>query len=248
MTDDTAPANEPVPEPPPTAGDPSPEAMALPPGGDDTALPSGGDDPGPPGGRRRGLVVGFAVGLALVLGAVSVLLVVGAAGRNGKKDNGVATAGGTPSHSSGASPAASWDGGVQFAKCMRENGVPDFPDPQVDGNGAGGGIRMAVPDGADRQKVQTATEKCRQFMPNGGQPPKMSAEQLEQARKMSQCMREHGITNFPDPQADGGIMITQGPDSTDMNPDNPKFKAADQACSQYRPSGGPGGGHVEGPK
>jgi hypothetical protein len=191
--------------------------------------------------------VGFAVGLALVLGAVSVLLVVGAAGRNGKKDNGVATAGGTASHSPGASPAASWDGGVQFAKCMRENGVPDFPDPQVDAGG-GGGMTMTMPEGADRQKVQAATEKCRQFMPNGGQAPKLSAEQLEAARKMSQCMRDHGITNFPDPQADGGIMITQGPDSTDLSPDNPKFKAAQQACSQYMPSGGPAGGRVQGAK
>ena len=35
--------------------------------------------------------------------------------------------------------------GLAFAQCMRENGVPDFPDPQV--NGDGGMIMGGGPDG-----------------------------------------------------------------------------------------------------
>jgi hypothetical protein len=47
------------------------------------------------------------------------------------------------------------------ARCMRENGVPDFPDPQPDG-----GLRIEVPKG-DVTAFEAAMEKCRQLMPGG---------------------------------------------------------------------------------
>jgi hypothetical protein len=47
----------------------------------------------------------------------------------------------------------------------------------------------------------------------------------------ARCMRQHGI-NIPDPKPDGGIHI-EG-----VNPDDPKFKAAEQACQQYQPDPG----------
>jgi hypothetical protein len=51
----------------------------------------------------------------------------------------------------------------------------------------------------------------------------------------SKCMREHGITDFPDPQPGGGIAIQAGPGS-DLDPDNPQFKAADEACKSLLPT------------
>jgi hypothetical protein len=47
----------------------------------------------------------------------------------------------------------------EHARCMRENGIPDFPDPQPDG-----GIRVQIPKG-DMEAFEAASEKCRQFMP-----------------------------------------------------------------------------------
>lgn len=52
----------------------------------------------------------------------------------------------------------------------------------------------------------------------------------------SQCMRKHGVADFPDPDSDGHIMIKAGPGS-DLAPDNPTFKAADAACKALRPAG-----------
>jgi hypothetical protein len=52
-------------------------------------------------------------------------------------------------------------------------------------------------------------------------------------------MRSHGIKDFPDPDSQGGIKITGGPGS-DLNPNNPQFNSADQACQHFR--GGPAGG------
>ena len=55
----------------------------------------------------------------------------------------------------------------------------------------------------------------------------------------SQCMRAHGVPNFPDPSSSGGIQITQG---SGVNPFSPAFKAAQGKCRKLLPGGGPGGG------
>src|SRR5689334_4039587 len=51
----------------------------------------------------------------------------------------------------------------------------------------------------------------------------------------AQCMRAHGLPNFPDPGADGAITVTGGPDSG-LNPDSAQFKAAQQACGSLQPN------------
>ena len=47
----------------------------------------------------------------------------------------------------------------EMARCMRENGVPDFPDP--DPNGGGQMIKKFAEDDADRAALDEALEKCR---------------------------------------------------------------------------------------
>jgi hypothetical protein len=47
-------------------------------------------------------------------------------------------------------------------------------------------------------------------------------------------MRDHGISDFPDPQPGGGIAIQARPGS-DLDPDNPELKAADDACKSLLP-------------
>jgi hypothetical protein len=51
-------------------------------------------------------------------------------------------------------------------------------------------------------------------------------------------MRQHGI-NVPDPKPGGGIEVKGGPGTA--KPDDPTFKAAQQACNQYLPNAGKGG-------
>jgi hypothetical protein len=55
---------------------------------------------------------------------------------------------------------------LKFAQCMRENGVPAFPDPQPDGKMLIGGPDSGVdPESAAFKEAQT---KCRDLMPGGG--------------------------------------------------------------------------------
>jgi hypothetical protein len=54
----------------------------------------------------------------------------------------------------------------------------------------------------------------------------------------SQCMRSHGIHDFPDPSSAGGVGIElHGGPGSDLNRNNPTFKAAEQACRTLEPGG-----------
>jgi hypothetical protein len=68
--------------------------------------------------------------------------------------------------------------------------------------------------------------------------PGNSGKDLKQmALAYARCLRQHGI-NMPDPTFDAaGRMAGQLP--AGVGPDDPKFKAADQACKQYAPSAEP---------
>jgi hypothetical protein len=169
--------------------------------------------------------------LALI---AALALLSGCAGDNDKGD-GIATAGdGKASASTDANDGDIAAQTAKYAQCMRDNGV-DMPDPEVNENG---GVKFGGPatDGqpVDREKVQAAQEKCKQYLPNGGEPPKLTTEQLDQMRKFSQCMRENGYPDFPDPQPDGGIRI-EADGQNDMDPDSEKWKEAHKKCEQYMP-------------
>lgn len=140
----------------------------------------------------------------------------------------------------GTAKAASDDQKMrEFARCMRANGV-DMPDPK-DGRIE---IRAsAKPGGAGKKApevdagLQAAQKKCAHLMPNGGKPPKPKPEELAKMRAFSKCMRDKGVSAFPDPQPDGGMKIKEGK-GTEMDPGSPTFKSAQKACAKLSPGGG----------
>ncbi|MFI5911112.1 hypothetical protein [Dactylosporangium sp. NPDC051541] len=181
----------------------------------------------------------LAVGLLLVLTA-------GGCAKGTGADDGVASAGDgkaspTASASSGTGsrdPKDDQEAFLKFAQCMRDHGVP-MEDPNFDSGG--GGVGLTITGDVDKNKVDAAQAECKSLMPNNGQPPKLDAAQLEQMRKYAQCMREHGIPNFPDPQEEGGFMIDGNELGIDLQSE--QMKSAQAACEQYDlgPKGGDGG-------
>jgi hypothetical protein len=168
--------------------------------------------------------------------AIGLLLILAAAGCGAGDDGvGVATVGGDAASASPTpSPMTDDERRVKFAQCMREQGV-ELPDPETED---GGRVAIRAPEGAPPKGVEAAMEKCRQYLPNGGDRPRPNPEQIEQVRRMAQCMRENGVPEFPDPDPEGGIRLRASPDSR-LNPNDPTFKAAQEACKQYRPTGAP---------
>ena len=125
------------------------------------------------------------------------------------------------------------DRAVRFAACMRENGVPDFPDP-VDG-------RITLRSGGDPAALQAAQEACQQLAPGGGRAT--TAQMQEQIIAFSQCMRDNGVPDFPDPEGPGRLLIPRTIDTQ-----SPQFEQARQDCQdKLRGSGwGEGDGGVGG--
>lgn len=56
----------------------------------------------------------------------------------------------------------------------------------------------------------------------------------------SKCMRDHGVKNFPDPNAQGQIWLgSPGQGGGGLDPSSPQFSAAQNACKSLAPGGSP---------
>ncbi|WP_248958156.1 hypothetical protein [Sphaerisporangium perillae] len=159
----------------------------------------------------------------------TVALVAGACARSEQPGRTVASVAAGADSTSAATPAATGKGDpVVFAKCMRENGVPGFPDPKP-----GVGIPAAL---GNSPQFKTAEKQCKKYMPTpdegvhgtGPQESWSSADKLKYAK----CMRENGVPKFPDPGPDGGFAILEG---SGADPTSPQFKKAEATCAKYQP-------------
>ncbi|WP_433372019.1 hypothetical protein ACQPZX_48640 [Actinoplanes sp. CA-142083] len=124
---------------------------------------------------------------------------------------------------------------VKYSECMRQNGVPSFPDPDANGRillQAGPGSDLNPESAAFKQ----AQEKCKEFAPEGaGQQG--SAQQQADMLKYVRCMRQNGVPNMPDPQPDGKMIIGQG---SGADPSSQAFKDAQETCRDQLPGGAAG--------
>jgi hypothetical protein len=179
---------------------------------------------------RRGSHRRRAGPLAAALIAVGLL----AAACGGPAGPAVANAGPT----SGASPGASGHGSpLAYSRCMRAHGITKFPDPDSHGNL---GINAGPGTGIDPNSPQykAADQACKHLMPAPN--PSQAAQDRPALLRYARCMRAHGVTDFPDPNPGGGIQASPTPGS-DLDPNNPIYKAANNACKHYQPGGGRGG-------
>jgi hypothetical protein len=176
--------------------------------------------------------------------SIASLTTTGTTGTTGTTATTPTPSGDSPSPGGSGGPgqfAMKVQNGAKFAACMRKNGVPNFPDPNSSGTvsiGPSSGIDPSSP------KFRAAQGACRKLLPNGGQPtPAQLAKMQAGALAFSKCMRAHGVTNFPDPTVGaGGIGIKiQAGSKSGLEPNNPTFRAAQQACQGHLAFGKGGG-------
>ena len=137
-----------------------------------------------------------------------------------------------PSRSSGAlSPSSESDQSqqLQFARCMRTHGVTEFPDPS-----AGGFLNAIAASGINTKSpaFQAALQACKKYTPEGNMTPAQSAAQTAKGLEFSQCMRSHGVPNFPDPStgpAGEQVIDLRG---LGIDPGSPTLQKASQACGR----------------
>jgi hypothetical protein len=126
---------------------------------------------------------------------------------------------------------------LALAECIRENGIPEFPDPVVDSDGvaridfqalAGAGIEPGSPE------VERAVEECGDLVEGvtqGGGPLSGAdtAEIEDSLLAFADCMRDEGLTDFPDP--DMGDIAGGGPfGGNAIDLDDPRTAAAVDVC------------------
>lgn len=144
--------------------------------------------------RRAGLPAALLVALALLAAACSSSSSPAAAG------------GSSPSNSAAADPVA-------YSACMRSHGVTKYPDPSNGLLPKG----TAQSFGVSSSQYQAAESACQNLLPssdtnstasltqcleNGDCPQAVVQQALTEGRKFAQCMRAHGVSNWPDPTID----------------------------------------------
>jgi hypothetical protein len=151
-----------------------------------------------------------------------------------------ACSGGSPNSSAGAGLPAASTSALAYSRCMRAHGIRAFPDPNAQG---GINLNAGPGTGIDPQSPQykAADQACKSLMP--AQSPLSAAQQAAIKAgnlRYAQCMRAHGISDFPDPNSQGQLQI-QAQQGSDLDPNNPRYQSANTACQHFELGGGKGG-------
>jgi hypothetical protein len=141
----------------------------------------------------------------------------------------VAGCGGSSSSGSSTTTASSQDAArVKFAQCLRDNGV-NVPDNPAQNGGA-----QALQN-IDQSKLQAAMKACQKYQQSavGNLSDSQQQEFRDAFAKFSSCMRQHGV-EVPNIGAGGGPPVG----GNQINQNDPKVKAARNACQDKLPTGG----------
>lgn len=126
-------------------------------------------------------------------------------------------------------PTATTDAVKAFYDCLESTGlkvtrgagdIPDFGEAKgEDIMNAQKKCAPLAPAGSEIGNAMSGTSK-----PNGDGGGLTQEEAISSMRKFSKCMRDEGITDYPDPDANGGMTFS--------SPKDPKaFNAASKACN-----------------
>jgi hypothetical protein len=167
------------------------------------------------------------------LGATALLVLAGCS--SGDDGGGIASVGGTQDTTAPQEAEVSdEEQALLFVECMREQGF-DLPDPEPDGNG---GFDFGLADAGvdfDDPAFREAIQACRDELPGGGQQNFDDPEFQERMREFAQCMRDNGV-DVPDPDPNGGFGGMLG----EIDPNDPAFRGALEACQDMLPQRGNG--------
>jgi hypothetical protein len=147
----------------------------------------------------------------------------------------------TSASSQRARASAAWH---TFVVCLRQHGYPNAPDPVFDSGGnAGFPTTTNTADLPGKNQIPAACQQAAASLAQRGSghsgPPaadRPSAADRRLGRQLAQCMRLHGVPDWPDPNPDGSWSLP--PRLQGKTP----WIGAMQHCKQYLPSG-----HLYGP-
>ena len=128
---------------------------------------------------------------------------------------------------------------LAFARCMRTNGLPNWPDPMSNGAFDKSKLQAAGYSVAQTRSVEDGP--CKNLLPTAA--PRQSTSQTITTQQQHDyinaiaCMRSHGFSNFPDPTFSDGHVTLVPPPGVDTN--STEFTTAEHICQQLIPAGLP---------
>jgi hypothetical protein len=184
-----------------------------------------------------------AFGVSLAIAGLAAMGLLAAACGGGSKDPGAAGAGRTTTTAAPSAAASSGQSGqisqaqqlLELAQCVRSHGVPNFPDPSP----TAGILGMIENSGVNPETpaFQAAWQACKKYGPGANLTPAQTAAQNAKGVQESQCMRSHGVPDFPDPTT--GPVGEQAVNlrGTGIDPGSPTAvqAAASRACAKLFP-------------
>jgi hypothetical protein len=139
---------------------------------------------------------------------------------------------------------------VRYSACMRSRGVPNYPDPDSSG-------QLPKPDarhlGVSSSQLRASQQACQHLLPNSGDainassvqqcmeaddcPKSLVQQVLNDERSFAQCMRSHGVPNWPDPITDsqGRPVFAISISKDGFNPYSKPIWAMGNECSHLMP-------------
>ena len=152
-----------------------------------------------------------------------------------------AACGSSPSSTgSGGSPnaggSATSPSAVAWIQCVRSHGVPDFPGP--DSSGQIPKIASGQQVGVSDSQFNAAQTACQSLWPYQAPTQAQQQQQLADDLKFAQCMRSHGVPDFPDPTTvPTGRGIRHQHQQDGIDPRSPQILAKARVCQHVLPAG-----------
>jgi hypothetical protein len=120
---------------------------------------------------------------------------------------------------------------VRFARCMRDHGISEFPDPPASGSFTIDEIANGSSLNTNTPAFTQALSACRGLEPAGFTGTKRSSQQQKAALEFAACMRRNGVPDFPDPAPDSPLIDTNDIPSVNRPGGMSALNAAQQRCS-----------------
>jgi hypothetical protein len=124
---------------------------------------------------------------------------------------------------------------VDYASCMRAHGLQSYPDPRFGSDGDG--VKVTISPGdvdPNTPAFKSADTACHDLLPESGVAGggrSITATERANGLRFAQCVRDHGVPQFPDPDHDGAFDLP-----TTVDPQAPALTNAMRACTRLRPS------------
>jgi hypothetical protein len=168
--------------------------------------------------------------VALATVAMVALISTGCGTGSSGDNTNAATAPAGTGGSGGNNNASTHEKAVKFAECMRDNGVSEFPDPDASGKLTIDGVVNGSSVNPNSAAWKQAINACKDLEPPGFTGSKATPKQMSARLKFAQCIRDHGVKDFPDPTKDGPLVDTNRIPSAATNGGMSVLNAAMRKC------------------